>query len=58
LPEGSRKDYAQYLEYAIVEELINLSDAIYTLDRFALRDKETLKMIKECNKKNEPVKIY
>jgi superfamily I DNA and/or RNA helicase len=35
LPKGRRSDYAEYLEYAIVEEVINLQDAIDTLTKFA-----------------------
>ena len=58
MPLGKRRDYAKYLEYAIVEETIKLSDAKLTLNKFALRDEETLRMIKECEENDEPVKIY
>ena len=58
MPKGKRRDYAEYIEYAILEEVINLRDAILTLDRFALRDEETLNRIKECKEKNEHVVIY
>jgi hypothetical protein len=35
LPKGKRTDYAEFLEYAIVEEVINLPDAIGVLNKFA-----------------------
>ena len=42
LPKGRRSDYAEFLEYAIVEELINLPDAIANLNKFANLDKESI----------------
>jgi hypothetical protein len=42
LPKGKRSDYSEFLEYAIVEEVINLEDAIATLNKFANVDKESL----------------
>ena len=35
LPKGKRTDYAEFLDYAIVEEVINLPDAIGVLNKFA-----------------------
>jgi hypothetical protein len=47
LPKGKRSDYAEFLEYAIVEELINLPDAILTLKKFANIDKESIERRKK-----------
>ncbi len=35
LPKGKRTDYVEFLDYAIIEEVVNLPDAIGVLNRFA-----------------------
>jgi superfamily I DNA and/or RNA helicase len=47
LPLGRRSDYADQLEYAIVEEVINLQDAINTFNKIALLDKNSLERKKK-----------